>query len=260
VPGVQRLVRCAECGFIYENPRFPEEAILRGYAAARPDGHDTQFENRVKSFYRALAGMKTWLPPPGARALDVGCAGGAFLKAAERFGYQVSGVEPSAHLADSARARGLDVRQCTLATAELEPASFDVVCFWDVLEHVTDPVAVLKQAERVLKPQGVLLVNYPDIGTLMAKVAGKRFWWILSVHLVHFSRATVARALSTAGFIPFAWKPYWQTLELGYLISIARLYLPGPAAIVEKLTPGFLKRLSIPYYASQTTCLARKSP
>jgi SAM-dependent methyltransferase len=162
-------------------------------------------------------------------------------------------------LVESGKKRGLQIEQGTLDQAPYEEKSFDMICFWDVLEHVVDPVDVLKQAKRFLKPNGVLLINYPDIGTAMAKAAGKKFWWILSVHLVHFNPTSLKKTCELAGFKPFFWKPYWQTLQFGYLLDISKLYFPKLGGLIGKMAPAFLRKKQLSYYASQTTCLAKIS-
>jgi hypothetical protein len=91
----------------------------------------------------------------------------------------------------------------------------------------------------------------------MGKLFGRRFWWILSVHLHHFTRSTLSRLLETSGYTPIYFRRYYQILQIGYLEDVA-IQLEVPlSALLKRLTPGFLQRSSIPYYASQTTALAR---
>ena len=166
VRGAQRLVRCQGCGLLYENPQFSAEQVVAGYAASQDSGHDSQRPMRVRSFARALRKLREHLPPPGSRVLDIGTAGGAFLEAATQCGYDAYGMEPSRYLVEQGRLRGLKVEQGTIDNHGFEPSSFDLICLWDVLEHLTDPKAALKEVARLLKPDGVVLINYPDIGTL----------------------------------------------------------------------------------------------
>lgn len=257
VRGTQQLVTCRGCGMLYENPRYPEADIIAGYAASQESGHDSQFDLRVGSFLEALTRLAADLPRRGAKVLDIGSAGGAFLSAAQQFGYEAYGLEPSHDLVQQATRRGLNVRQGTLDRHDFAPTSFDLVCFWDVLEHVVDPIKTLRQARALLKPDGVLLVNYPDIGTWAARLMGRRFWWILSSHVVHFSPQTMRLACAKAGFQATKFAPYWQALELGYLFSVAgHLGVPFARQVGQWL-PKSVARLRIRYWASQTTALAR---
>jgi 2-polyprenyl-3-methyl-5-hydroxy-6-metoxy-1,4-benzoquinol methylase len=260
VRGTQRIVRCVDCGMIYESPRFDEGVILEAYARSADDGHDSQYRLRVRSFLGALRSLRGHLPPARARVLDVGTAGGAFLDAAARFGYRAEGLEPSRFLVEQARARGLIATVGTIESFQREPESFDLITLWDVLEHLTDPKGALKRIRPWLRRDGVLLINLPDIGTWQARLAGRRFWWILSVHPHHFTRATLAKMCLLAGFEVFHAQRYWQILELGYLQEMAVLYGVPLASSLRRLTPGVLRSLSVPYYASQATVLARPAP
>lgn len=257
VPGTQCLVKCV-CGMIYESPRFPDEVILKGYETSIEAGHDSQYAMRVDSFFRALKKLEAHLPDRSAKVLDIGTAGGAFLDAAKQFGYQPIGLEPSKDLVERARERGLDVRHGTIDTCEFQPESFDLITLWDVIEHLTDPKAALKKIRMLLKPNGKLIVNYPDIGTWQAKIAGKKFWWIISVHLHHFTRSTITKIFNATGFETICFKPYWQTLQFGYLEQMAVHYRVPLAASIKRLTPKWIQTMRVPYYASQTTALAVK--
>lgn len=255
----QRLVACRDCGMVYESPRFPEPLILKGYEQAQ-DEHDSQFAHRVQGFRRAMRSLRFHLPPPPADVLDVGTAGGAFLLAAAELGYRAQGLEPSFALVDQAKKRGLSVAQGTLDNAPWAPSTIDLVCLWDVLEHVADPLSVLARCKSLLRPGGVLLINFPDIGAWPARLAGRRYWWLLSVHLHHFSKPTLKNLCARTGFEIFHFQRFWARLELGYLFQMAaRLNIPGAKTAV-RWTPSALQKMSVPYTAAQTTALARLTP
>ena len=257
VPGTQVLVCCNDCGMIYESPRFPAEVIVQGYMSSEESGHDSQYGMRVHSFYRALKKQARYLPVAGARVLDIGTAGGAFLDAAARFGYDAYGLEPSAYLVEMGKKRGLKIEQGTIESHSFTRHSFDIVTLWDVIEHLSDPKSALNEIRNLLKPEGILLINYPDIGTWQAKAAGRHFWWLLSVHLHHFTRQTIRELCRRTGFDAFHFSCYWQTLEFGYLERMAIHYRVPLAQTLTRLTPGRIQQIPIPYYASQTTALAR---
>jgi SAM-dependent methyltransferase len=257
VPGPQRLVECLVCGIIYENPRFPDDVILQGYMSADDAGHDSQYSMRVESFYRSLKSLRHNLPQKGAKVLDIGTAGGAFLDAAQRFGYNAVGLEPSSFLVGQGKKRGLNIEQGTIDNHTFEPESFDMVCLWDVIEHLTNPKAALLTIRNLTKPTGILLINYPDIGTWQAKIAGRRYWWILSVHLHHFNRVTIKKICDRTGFEVVHFQRYWQTLQFGYLEEMAIHYKIPLSRLLKRLTPGSIQRFPISYYASQTTALAK---
>jgi 2-polyprenyl-3-methyl-5-hydroxy-6-metoxy-1,4-benzoquinol methylase len=260
IQGTQRLVQCEKCNMIYENPRYTDDDILAGYMSSDEGGHDSQYPMRVESFYRALRSLTGRIPETGGSILDIGTAGGAFLEAANKYGYNAVGLEPSKYLVEQGKKRGLNILQGTIDTNTLEPCSFDMVCLWDVIEHLTDPRQALEKIRSLLKPDGTLLINFPDIGTWQAKLAGKRFWWILSVHLHHFTRDTITKICECTGFEVFHFQRYWQILQLGYLEDMAIHYKIPLSVILKRVSPDFIQRIPLPYYASQTTAIARVKP
>jgi SAM-dependent methyltransferase/DNA-directed RNA polymerase subunit RPC12/RpoP len=257
IPGTQWLVRCEDCSLIYESPRFSDDIIIQGYMSSEEGGHDSQYPMRVESFYRALVSLRGRIPESGGRVLDIGTAGGAFLDAAKRFGYEAWGLEPSQFLVNRGKERGLQIEQGTIDNHQFKPASFDMVCLWDVIEHLTHPRSSLEKLRKLLKPSGILLLNYPDIGTLQAKLAGSRFWWILSVHLQHFTKDTIREICARTGFETFYFQRYWQILKFGYLQDMAIHYRIPLAKLFRQMTPTFIQNFPLKYYASQTTALAR---
>jgi 2-polyprenyl-3-methyl-5-hydroxy-6-metoxy-1,4-benzoquinol methylase len=256
IPGTQRLVKCLDCDMIYENPRYEAKTIIQGYTASQEASYDSQHAMRVNSFFRALKKHARYIPPTGAKVLDIGTSGGAFLDAATQYGYDAYGMEPSLDLVTRGKARGLKIEQGTIENHLFELNSFDMVCLWDVIEHLPDPKAALIEVKKLLRPDGILLINYPE-GTVQAKIAGKRFWWILSVHLHHFTRKSITEICTRTGFKAFHFRRYWQVLEFGYLEKMAVHYKIPFTKTIMQLTPDFIKRIPIPYYASQTTALAR---
>lgn len=256
IQGTQQIVKCKSCEMIYENPRFPESVILSGYENTNESGHDSQYPMRVESFYRALVKNSKYLPGKGAKILDIGTAGGGFLEAAKKFGYASYGLEPSRYLVEQGNRRGLNLSQGTIQKNDYSAQSFDLICLWDVLEHLSDPKQDLLAIRKLLKPDGKLLINYPNIDSLPARILKAKYWWILSVHLLQFSRDTIRKICSRTGFRVVTQKMYWQTLEFGYLQQVAaHLGVPG-AAMIKRLTPMIIQRIKIPYYACQTTAIA----
>ena len=96
--------------------------------------------------------------------LEVGCGAGHFLKLAKDRGHEVYGTEVSAPFADHARGVfGLDVRRVTsLGDAAFPGRFFDLVYSNHVFEHLLNPVAALAEAARILKDEGLLLLEVPN--------------------------------------------------------------------------------------------------
>lgn len=144
-----------------------------------------------------LAGL-----PQGARVLDVGCGRGVLLREIASRGFEAHGVELS-----EAAARGADPRAHIriaprLADAGYPDAYFDEVILWHVLEHLRDPGETLRQAHRVLRPGGRLVVAVPNFASAQARWAGPAWFHLdLPRHLHHFSLTALDRLVTQSGFL-----------------------------------------------------------
>lgn len=205
-----RLVRCQNCGLIYQNPRPTPEEIGQFYPPEYENFEVDQEKNKssrlmqrvmqygINKRRRAVLREKT-----SGSLLDVGCATGIFLETMRAApGWQLKGVEISDHAASIAREqKNLDVVTGTLEQAKFADSQFDVVTLWDVLEHLHDPAGSLKEIRRILKPGGVLVFRVPNGGSLDARLFGP-YWAGLEPprHLFVFDQKTLTAFLSNAGF------------------------------------------------------------
>lgn len=260
-PLQDRLVRCRNCGLHYVSPRLRPELILAGYESATDEGFVSQVHARERTFGRCLDRIEKHSSPPGRRVLDVGAAGGSFLAEARRRGYEPSGCEPSEWMCRFARDHyNLDLQQGTLFDMPREDGTVDVLSLWDVLEHTPDPTAVLARAHRMLAPGGVLALTVPDYGSWAARGMGRRWVFLLTVHLYYFTRGTLSALLKHMGFEPLWFGPHLQTLELGYVAMRAQPYLGPLGGWGRKAVRALhLDHAPFLYWVGQTMALARKA-
>lgn len=139
-----------------------------GYAAVHAE------EDRAHWWFRGrraviLAEMARRLPRVRLRIAEIGCGSGGMLETLGRFGPAV-GVEMDPALRQRARARGLDVRAGALPDdLPLEAGRWDVVCLFDVLEHVDDEAAALRACRHLLAPGGSLVITVPAYAWLWSR-------------------------------------------------------------------------------------------
>jgi SAM-dependent methyltransferase len=156
---------------------------------------------------------------------------------------------------------GITIRQGSVFDQPYERASFDVITLWDVIEHTLDPRQMLDRCHELLKPGGCLIVNYPDIGSWIARALGRRWLFLTSVHLYYFDRRTIARMLESTGFSVERVRPHVQRLELDYILFrgsiLSQALSSGARAVVRPLG---LSRVQVPYWLGQTFVLARRGP
>jgi SAM-dependent methyltransferase len=204
------MVACQACGALYvgEDPAAIDFDALYGQAYYT-GGSDAVFADYVgqeaarRAHARRKLAVLRHLPPRiprHGRLLDVGCAAGFFLAEA-RAHYEVQGVELSTWSSAYARDRlKLPVTTGTLQQAALPADRFDVVTLWDVIEHVPEPVPLLAEIARVLKPGGRVVLTTGDWGSAYAQRHGEH-WHLMTPpwHLSFFTRASLMEAGQRAG-------------------------------------------------------------
>lgn len=256
------IVKCRECGLVYANPRWDSSVVRDSYTVVEDPTYVEEREGRVLTFSRNLQPFEDLVAMNShtRHLLDVGCHIGVMVELALKRGWDAWGVEPSTWAAEQARARGLHVITGTLAEAGLEADYFDVVTMWDVIEHLTDPIAELKQVHRVLKPGGVFAIHTIDIESLFAHVMGKRWPWLMEMHLYYFSPRTLGKMLNKVGFTVIRSSAQGRFLRLGYFATRLEPYNRTVGrtvmAIVNRLN---LAGLAIPVnFGDLFTMYARK--
>lgn len=237
-----RVARCLDCGHGYVWP-VPDAAFLdaiyrdstyyqgsvdsigfRDYASLEPA--------RKRMFGRHLTKIEASVGV--GRILDVGCANGDFLKVARNRGWQVFGADPSAARAQ-VEAEGIPLVGTTVLDADLEEGSLDAVTFWDVLEHVPDPIGNLSRAKALLKPRGVLALTVPDSSNVLAHVSGRRWFGYKTAgeHLQFYTDASLRLAFEKSGIALRVRRATTWTCTLGFLADRVGLYLGPPGRLAR---------------------------
>lgn len=213
---------------------FPaEEELDSAYADAKSFDYVAEEAGQRATASNVLERIERFAPPPG-RLLDLGCWVGFLLAEASERGWEAQGVEPSAFASRFARERlGLRVETAGLFDATLEPAAFRVVFLGDVIEHLIDPVGALMRVGELLVPGGIVAMTLPDAGSRVARVMGDRWWSVIPTHVHYFTRSSVARAMSRAGFTPVVAHTAPKAFTVGY-------YLGRISGYNESLSGGFV--------------------
>jgi SAM-dependent methyltransferase len=168
--------------------------------------------------------------------LDVGAATGLFLHEMALSGWETAGVELVGSAAAIARRRfGLEVFQGTLADAPYGPETFDVVTFWDVLEHTYSPKEELICAAQLLRPHGIVALSVPNWDSVDRRLFGRHWQGLDSPrHLYVFSRPTLTRLLKESGFGEL----HWISFMPGYFA-----FLPSLQRWLNSLSPALAQRV-----------------
>jgi 2-polyprenyl-3-methyl-5-hydroxy-6-metoxy-1,4-benzoquinol methylase len=219
------LWRCRSCGFVFADGDELQQLTVLYERLADPDylgdrePRALQMRWLIEKILESHRQART--------LLDVGAGAGLLVAEARNRGFDALGVEPSHFLVEHGqRAHDVQLLQGVLPHPELAGRRFDVVSLIDVVEHVTDPVGLLRQCAAMLNPGGVVLVVTPDIGSLTARVMDGRWWHYRVAHIGYFSSASIVSAAQQAGLqITSQFRPRWY-FRVHYLAERLARYLP----------------------------------
>ena len=243
-----RMVRCNTCGLVRSDPIVDLDVLANLYARSVvtygdeiPDlkftyGH---YLDRVSKFHADKGSL-----------LEVGGGNGFFLEQALTQGYQeVCGVEPSEEAIQKADPRIRPSLICDIMRPGLFEANrFDVVCLFQVFDHIVNPGEILAECYKVLKPGGALLCLNHNIEAVSARLLGERSPIIDIEHTYLYSKATISRLVEQQQFKVSEVGSVYNRYALRYLMRL----VPFPKAIKQGLVNAVANnrlgrvRLSVP--------------
>ncbi len=172
-------------------------------------------------------------------------------------GWDATGLELSGWAVAEAQRRGLDVRQQTLDEAAIEPGSVDAASLADVIEHVPDPLGVMRRLHDLLAPGGVVFLATPNVESVVARVL-RRWWWsVLPGHIWLFSERTLVKLLHDAGFHVIETSTHPKTFSVDYYAGRLVGYSGALGSLARKVV-GNGRRLVTPDFRDRVAVLARK--
>ena len=219
------LQRCHRCGFIFAAGGNLEALPLLYERLSDPayfeggDSRRRQMRWLVDTVLREHPGART--------LLDIGAGSGLLVAEAQRRGLEATGIEPSREMAEHAtRVEGQTVVLGLFPHPQLQDRRFDVITLVDVIEHVSEPVQLLRDCAAALNGNGILVVVTPDVASFAAHLMGTRWWHFRLAHVGYFSRRSLQLAAERAGLAPVrAFRPPWY-FRVRYVADRLGRYLP----------------------------------
>lgn len=173
----------------------------------------------------------------GGRLLDIGCGNGVFLSRAEHAGWDVVGLDVDSKAVETARCLGLDVRLGGIESMDATDP-FDIITLAHVIEHVHHPLEVLRTCNQLLRPDGFLWIETPNIGALGHRLFGDN-WRGLEPprHLIIFNLQSMYNTLNAAGFTKIEIQPYRPNCDFIFNSSMAIWKNTDPYSVSQRFVP-----------------------
>jgi SAM-dependent methyltransferase len=248
------LSLCLDCGHLFADPCPSPEHIFALYGRVEDPVYEEEAGGRARNFATILDRLEKWRPEKG-RLFDVGAATGILLDLARRRGFEPDGIELSRWAVQVAAEKyRLRVREGAFESAALDKGRYAAVTMIDFIEHTPTPFPAAKKAYEILEPGGIMALVTPDIHSLAARFAGRRWWHLRPAHLAFFSGDSLAALLGRAGFSIIEERRYSWTFSLHYLISRksafdSLLRVPALASFLKRIRLKLALRDSFEIYA-----------
>jgi len=197
------------CGLIYKRSEavptveYEESYFVNRENVRRP--YKTRNRRRIRKSRSQILDVLNHVEP--GPLLDVGCAHGHMLRAAEDLGLTATGVDISEYAVRFCSELGFSAKHGKLERLPFADGAFQIVMMRHVLEHTKAPREALREIRRVLRPGGGLFIAVPHAGYLKARVnpAGYRFYrpeFHGREHYVYYTPRTLTRLLKEESFDP----------------------------------------------------------
>lgn len=203
---------CRNCG--YEKANLEQSINLQSaHELVDESARESGLREVRRDNFQTLLNRIRSLKPTGGRLLEIGSAHGWFLEEAEKYGFDVLGIEPDKNVFATAVQKKIPMRSGYFPNALKEGEMFDVIVFNDVIEHIPNIEFILSYCKDRLQPDGLLVLNLPSstgifyrLSKLFCGVGFTRFFdrlWqkdLPSPHLHYFNSANLSELLRKKGF------------------------------------------------------------
>ncbi len=218
---------CANCGFQFLNPQ-PNDAELSEiysdkYFLDEGDAKITEIVNRLKRataslYLKQLINERPFFSKE-LSLLEIGCGMGDFLLEAQSKGFKVSGLEVTDYLVEYTNRRlgESSVQKGFIETSNFQRESFDIVAFFDVIEHIRNPVDFMLRVNSLLRKSGKAYIVTPSLDSWSAKLLGNNWMEYKVEHLSYFTRQAITLLLEKTGFHKIRFHSNYKVLNFDYI-------------------------------------------
>lgn len=218
------LVQCKNCGLVYVNPRPTKKEISKFYPKEYYRIKVPPLAKIINHLFKLSPIRSVRKYRKQGRLLDLGCGAGNFLWEMKKRGFEVYGIDPSSQACKLARERLKNIFNAELEEHHFPDNYFDVITVWHVFEHLPNPSITLKEIHRILKKDGILILETPNINSLSFKTFRKYCFHLdIPRHLYHWSSETTREILRRNKFKVFKIGYFSLGFPLGLFHSFSNL-------------------------------------
>ena len=230
------IYKCKNCDMIYQSPILNSNVIIDMYKNIRDPKYLKKKGERTRTFENYVNLIKRFLRKDS-KILEIGSYTGVFLKLMKDQNFMIEGLE----LSDWAR--GISKENINISVYKEELREFckkrnelyDGICLWDVIEHYDNPIKELQFMNKILKKDGYLFLYTVDAGSSIFTLLGKRYPFLMIMHLVYFSRKTIRKALEKRGFKVILIKRHKRYISKKYLFNRFDIIFGSFSLIFKKI-------------------------
>jgi 2-polyprenyl-3-methyl-5-hydroxy-6-metoxy-1,4-benzoquinol methylase len=261
----RRFLECTRCGLLRVDPMPTPEALDAYYAEHYGEGGryanfaDAEDIRRLISEHRL---ERVQGRAKAGRWLDVGCSSGDFVAAAAEAGIDAEGLDISEEAVARAVERGL-VAHASRVEEFVPDAPYDTITAFDVIEHLLDPAAFIRQIRSWLAPGGSLILTTPDNKSVYPRLLMRKHWFYYwpDEHLFYFDPSTIGRLLRDQGFTVESVGRTHKPMTLAYAARNLETFnetLGGIARSVVGALPKSWTSRPIPLFVGEMMAIARR--
>ena len=251
-----QVVKCRKTGLVFSREILPEADLENLYAESEVTFSEYTDIIR-KDYWRPLENFSSFMNKGS--ALEIGCSSGFFLEELQKRGFsEVTGCEPSLE----AKTKASEMVKHLIHTGffsqdTFADETFDLICCFQTLDHLSDPLDILKTCYQKLRPKGLLYIIVHNTDGLQAKIFGEKSPIIDVEHIYLFNPNTLTMAVEKVGFTTLGTFPVKNSYPMEYLVTHAPL--PFKRQIGSLFAALGLSKVSIPLRLGNVGIVAQKS-
>jgi SAM-dependent methyltransferase len=252
------MVKCDGCGLVRADPAVDPQVIADLYSKSGFD-YAEEVANLKRTYGRYLRKVDDYVESKGS-LLEIGCGNGFFLEKALSMGYKtVMGIEPSMKAIEASNPSVRPTIICDIMRPGLFGAEeFDVICMFQLLDHISDPTTFLRECFKVLKPGGVVLSINHNVKALSARLLGKASPIVDIEHTFLFSKITIARLFGVHKFEVKQSGLVLNSYTIKYLVHLAPIASLFKQALLSVLVNAGLGRIGLSLPLGNLYLIAQK--